>query len=112
MIVRPGWVAFLVGDAAEARAAHGGMLVGAHVVALGILTVNAGYRDLAIAAINAGVVFALSAAWAGAACGRAFALWRASALNARTLRACGLEAGLAILIAAPWVIWLIAALAA
>jgi hypothetical protein len=113
LMLRPEWAPKVVhaGAAAPAaRAAFGGMLAAAHGLALAVLTINLGYRDLLVAAIGVGFVGALGAGWAGAAVARFATLWRARKFAA--LKACGLEAGLALLIAAPMLVWLVAALTA
>ena len=112
-VLRPEWAPKImhVGAAGpSARAALGGKLIAGHAVALAVLTINLGYRDLLVAAISVGIVVALGAGWGGAALARFIALWRAGRLAEAPT--CGLEAGLALLIGAPMVFWLIGALAA
>jgi hypothetical protein len=93
------------GGVAEFRATYGGMLLAMHAVAL-LLTLRyvlaGGYL---IGVIATGAAVALAAGWAGASGGRVLAILLDGADTKFNRLSAGVEAVMALAIAAPWIGW-------
>ncbi len=114
-LIDPNWAAKLVrlrenqqaGSFAEFRATYGGMFFALHVAALLLVLyyLRGGAEVPGVAA--AGAVFVVAAAWAGAAFGRLVSVWRDKGANTHFNRLSAVvEAGVALCIGSPWVLWL------
>ncbi len=110
----PAWAARLVrlkadeaqaGGFAEFRATYGGVFLGAHAAGLGLslLWLREGLELIGVAA--AGAALALGAAWAGSCAGRCLSMWRDGTRTPFNIASAAVEAGLALIIAAPWAVW-------
>ncbi len=116
-LIDPKWAARFVrlkadeqgGGFAEFRATYGAVMLGIHSVAalLALRYVVSGEHVVGVAATGALAV--LAAGWAGAAFGRALAIWRDAGCNTAFNRmSAAIEAALALVIAGPWALWLFA----
>jgi hypothetical protein len=96
------------GGFAEFRATYGGVILGIHLVALllALRYLVSGEHVVGVAATGALAV--LAAGWGGSSAGRLIAIWRDGADTAFNRISAGVEALLATLIGAPWMLWLIA----
>jgi hypothetical protein len=93
------------GGFAEFRATYGGMFLGVHAVAFvfSLLWIMGG--ELVVGAVAAGASACAAAGWAGASVGRVAAMIRDDAATPFNRMSAALEAVVALLIAAPWLIW-------
>lgn len=116
-LLDPKWASRLVrlredeqgGGFAEFRATYGGVFLGLHAVTL-FMTLKyllGGEYVLGVAAAGGGA--ALSAGWAGAAFGRAVAIWRDKADTKFNRLSVGVELAMAAAIGGPWAVWALAA---
>lgn len=114
-LLDPKWASRLVrlkedeqgGGFAEFRATYGGVFLGLHLAALYIVVGYLRTQAPLSGVMATGAVFALSAGWAGAAFGRALAIWRDAGANTAFNRlSIGVEAAMALAIGAPWALWL------
>jgi len=112
-LIDPDWAAKFVrlkadeqgGGQAEFRATYGGVFFGLHAAAL-LLTVFyliGGEFVIGVCATGAGLVVAVG--WAGAAFGRGIAIWRDGADTKFNRLSMAVEAGMALAIAMPWIVW-------
>ncbi len=114
-LIDPGWAQTFVrlapdqqgGGFAEFRATYGGVFLGLHGVALlmSVLFIMGGEYVIGVAATGAAAV--LSAGWGGAAFGRVLSIFLDGADTPFNRLSAGVEAALALAIAAPWIIWLL-----
>jgi hypothetical protein len=93
------------GGFAEFRATYGGLFLGLHLAALlfALMWIVRGGALVGVMATGACAVIA--AAWAGTAFGRAVSMWRDRTYTRFNLFSAGLEATIAIVIGAPWLLW-------
>lgn len=117
-LFNPRWAAKLVrlqeaqpGGFAEFRATYGGLFLGAHGGALALLFIASVSDDLAMLSMAAGAAGILAAAWAATASGRIVAIYADKAATKFNWQSAGFEAGVALLIGAPWIAWLFGSLA-
>jgi hypothetical protein len=96
------------GGFAEFRATYGGVFLATHLVALimTLLYVSAGEFVVGVAATGAAA--ALGAGWAGASGGRVLAILLDGADTKFNRLSAGVEAAMALAIAAPWIGWFFA----
>lgn len=115
-LIDPKWAARFVrltpdeqgGGFAEFRATFGGVFLGLHAVALLLVLryLRSGEHVVGVAATGALAV--LAAGWGGAAFGRIIAIWRDAGANTGFNRiSAGVEALMALAIAAPWALWML-----
>jgi len=112
-IVDPKWAARFVrlkadeqgGGFAEFRATYGGLFLAPHAAALvmTLMYLVGGEYVVGVAATGAAAV--LGAAWAGASGGRVLAIIADRADTRFNRLSAGVEAALALAIAAPWLVW-------
>lgn len=113
-LIDPKWAARFVrltpdeqgGGFAEFRATYGGVILGIHAVAL-LLSLRyllSGEHVVGVAATGALAV--LAAGWGGSAFGRVVAIWRDGADTSFNRMSAAVEAGLSLIIAGPWLLWL------
>ncbi|MFN3463637.1 MAG: hypothetical protein ACK4X1_06115 [Terricaulis sp.] len=112
-LIDPDWAAKFVrlkadeqgGGQAEFRATYGGVFLGLHAAALllAIFYLIGGEYVVGVAATGAGLVVAVG--WAGAAFGRAIAIWRDGADTKFNRFSVAVETGMALAIAMPWIVW-------
>jgi hypothetical protein len=113
-MIDPRWAAKLVrlreaapGGAAEFRATYGGLFFFAHLVGLAFVWVQDRADNAAISAMAVGAITILAAAWAGSAIGRLISIWRDKTGTAFNWMSVAFEATFALMIAAPWLFWLV-----
>ena len=114
-LVNPHWAQKLVrlkpdeqgGGFAEFRATYGGLLLGAHVMALMLLALYFVVGEFVIGVAATGASAVLSAAWGGTAFGRAIAIWRDGADTKFNRLSLGIELLAAAAIGAPWIVWVL-----
>lgn len=115
-LLDPHWAAKLVrlkedeqgGGFAEFRATYGGVFLGLHIAALYLTYGYLRGGALLSGVMAAGAAFALALGWAGAASGRLVSMWRDPGANTKFNRLSVLvEATMAVLIGAPWALWLL-----
>jgi hypothetical protein len=95
------------GGFAEFRATYGGLLFGAHVVALVLIALYFIVGEFVIGVAATGASAVLSAAWGGTAFGRAIAIWRDGADTKFNRLSLGIELLAAAAIGAPWIVWVL-----
>ncbi len=111
----PNWAQKLVrlkpdeqgGGFAEFRATYGGLIFLAHLLALGMSGFYLLGGEFVIGVAATGATAALSAAWGGAALGRAIAIWRDGADTQFNRISLGVEVLAAAVIGAPWIAWVL-----
>lgn len=114
-LLDPKWAQTLVrlkpdeqgGGFAEFRATYGGLFAAMHLAAL-VFTLKwimGGEYVLGVAAAGASAVIA--AGWGGTAAGRVIAMWRDGARTKFNEFSTLVEAGMALAIGGPWLLWLI-----
>jgi|CXWL01.1.fsa_nt_gi hypothetical protein len=112
-LIDPHWAARFVrlkadeqgGGFAEFRATYGGVFLGLHAAAL-LLSLRWIFSgEAVVGAVAAGASAAVAAGWAGAAGGRAIAMWRDNAKTRFNMLSAGVEALMALLVGGPWVAW-------
>ena len=93
------------GGFAEFRATYGGLFLAVHLAALffTIKWIIGGEITLGVFATGAAAV--ASAAWFGAAAGRALSMWRDGTRTPFNEISCGIECSMGILVGAPWLLW-------
>lgn len=96
------------GGFAEFRATYGGVFAAMHLAALALVLRYLLSGGHLVGVVATGAIATISAAWAGAAAGRAMAMWRDNARTKFNLYSAGVEAGVSLVIALPWLLWLIA----
>lgn len=110
----PKWAAHFVrlkaddarpGGFAEFRATYGGFFAALHGAGAGVSLFWLWKGDAIMGLYATGAAFALSAAWMGAAAARAVSMWRDGTWTKFNLYSAAVEAGTALLIAAPWLVW-------
>lgn len=113
-LIDPAWAARLVrlqeaapGGAAEFRATYGGLFFLSHLVCLGFVWVQHRADNAAISAMAVGAVTILAAAWGGSAIGRLVSIWRDKTGTAFNWGSVAFEAAFALMIAAPWIFWIV-----
>lgn len=114
-LIDPHWAAKLVrlqpdaqgGGFAEFRATYGGVFLGLHAVSLMFVGyyLLTGHPVMGVAAT--GAVAALSAGWFGAAFGRVVSIWRDKTDTPFNRLSAGVETGLGVAIALPWLAWIL-----
>jgi len=87
------------------RAAYGGIFAAAHGAALLLSFRYIVGGELVVGMAATGAAAALAAGWAGGACGRALSMWRDGVRTRFNKISAGVEAALALAIAAPWLVW-------
>jgi len=93
------------GGFAEFRATYGGLFLGLHLAAL-LLALMWIVRGGALVGVMAtGACAVIAAAWAGTAFGRSLSMLRDRAYTRFNLFSAALEAAIAIVIGAPWLLW-------
>jgi hypothetical protein len=112
--IDPAWAQKLVrlkpdeqgGGFAEFRATYGGLFAAMHVVALffTLKWIMGGEYVLGVAAAGASAVVA--AGWGGTAIGRVLSMWRDGARTRFNEISALVEAGVALAIGGPWLLWL------
>lgn len=116
-LLDPRWAARFVrlradeqgGGFAEFRATYGGVFLGLHAAALALCLVWLSGGEAVIGAAATGAVAVIAAAWAGAAIGRALAIWRDGAATRFNYISIAVEIMMALLIGAPWLLWSVGA---
>lgn len=114
-LIDPNWAARFVrlkadeqgGGFAEFRATYGGVFAGAHVVALLLTLIWLSNNEYVVGVAATGASAVLATAWGGAAFGRALSMWRDNTKTRFNVTSACVEAGFAIGIGAPWVVWLL-----
>jgi hypothetical protein len=112
-LIDPRWAQKLVrlqpdergGGFAEFRAAYGGLFFGLHAAALFFAVSWILFGGALVGVLATGACAAIAAAWAGAAFGRVVSMLRDSAYTRFNLYSALFEAVLAMIIAAPWLVW-------
>lgn len=112
-LLNPAWAAKLVrlreaapGGFSEFRATYGGLFFGAHAAGLVFAWFQFLADNLAVSLMAVGAVAVLAAAWGGSAFGRLVSIWRDKTGTPFNWGSVAFEAGVAALIAAPWIFWL------
>lgn len=95
------------GGFAEFRATYGGLIFGAHALALVLLALYAIGGEFVVGVAATGASAVLSAAWGATAFGRAIAMWRDGADTKFNRMSFGVEVLAAIAIGAPWIDWVL-----
>jgi hypothetical protein len=113
-LVDPRWASKLArvkadeqgGGFAEFRATYGGLFFFSHAIALllTLLYIAGGEFVIGVAATGAAAV--LAAAWGGACLGRLFSIWRDNTRTKFNLASAAVEAGVALALGSPWVVWI------
>ncbi len=93
------------GGFAEFRATYGGLFFGLHAAALLLALIWIARGGALVGVMATGASAAIAAAWAGAAAGRALSMWRDGAATRVNLSSAALEAIVAIVVGAPWLLW-------
>jgi hypothetical protein len=113
-LINPHWAAKLVrlqeaapGGAAEFRATYGGLFFLAHLVGLAFVWVQHRADNAAISAMAVGAITILAALWGGSALGRLVSIWRDKTGTPFNWASVGFETAFALMIAAPWLFWLV-----
>ena len=115
-LVDPHWAARLVrlqpdeqgGGFAEFRATYGGVFLGLHLGALFFTAKWLLGGEAVIGAMAAGAGATLALGWAGAAGGRALAIWRDAGAGTRFNKlSLAVEGALALTIGGPWLLWML-----
>lgn len=110
--LHPHWGARLVrlreeaerpGGFAEFRATYGGLFLGSHGAALGLIVMYLGAGNEVVAMTAGGAVLVLGAGYAGSAAGRLLSMARDGARTAFNAGSTVFEAACALLLWAPWV---------
>lgn len=96
------------GGFAEFRATYGGVIAAMHFAALALVLRYLLSGGHLVGVVATGAVAVIAAAWAGSAAGRAMAFWRDSVRTKFNLYSAGVEAALSLIIAGPWLLWLLA----
>lgn len=109
--LHPNWGARLVrlrddperpGGFAEFRATYGGIFLGSHGAALGLIIMYLASANDLVGVTAGGAVLVLGAGYAGSAAGRAFSMLRDGTRTGFNLGSTGFEAACALLLWAPW----------
>jgi hypothetical protein len=112
-LIDPKWAARFVrlkadeqgGGFAEFRATYGGVFVGVHAVALLMTLMYLGGGEYVVGVAATGAAAAIAAGWAGSSGGRVLAMVLDGVDTKFNRVSAGVEAGLALAIAAPWIGW-------
>lgn len=112
-LIDPRWAQKLVrlqadeqgGGFAEFRATYGGLFLGLHLAALLFVLMWIVRGGALVGVVATGACAVIAAAWAGTAFGRAVSMWRDQTATRFNLFSAGLEAVIAIIIGAPWLLW-------
>jgi hypothetical protein len=99
------------GGFAEFRATYGGVFFALHAVALWFVFNWIGGGEYVIGALAAGASAAVAAGWGGAAGGRVLAMLADGARTPFNVQSAIVEALMALVIGAPWFLWMIGATA-
>lgn len=97
------------GGFAEFRATYGGMFLGLHAAALVLALMWIVFGGALVGVLATGACAVIAAGWAAAAFGRGLAMLRDGAYTRFNLFSMGLEAIVAIVIGAPWLVWSVGA---
>jgi hypothetical protein len=117
-LIDPHWAQRLVrlkpdeqgGGFAEFRATYGGVFFALHAAALWFSLSWIFGGEHVVGALATGASAAVAAGWGGAAAGRALAMLRDDVRTRFNAQSTGVEALMALLIGAPWLVWLLGAL--
>jgi hypothetical protein len=112
-LLDPKWAARFVrlkadeqgGGFAEFRATYGGVFLASHLAALLMTLMNMLGGEYVIGVAATGGAAVLGAAWAGACGGRVLSMLLDGADTKFNRMSAGVEAALALAIAAPWLVW-------
>lgn len=112
-LIDPHWAARFVrlkadeqeGGFAEFRATYGGVFALAHAAALFLSLRYIQNGEHVVGLTAAGGAAVLAAGWAGAAGGRCLSMWRDGMRTRFNMMSAGVEAALALMIGAPWLVW-------
>lgn len=96
------------GGFAEFRATYGGVFLALHAAALWFSLNWIFGGEFVVGALAAGASAVTAAAWAGAALGRTWSMARDGTRTRFNAQSAAVEALLAVLIGAPWALWLAA----
>lgn len=112
-LIDPHWAARFVrlkedeqgGGFAEFRATYGGLFALSHLAALLMTLKWILGGEFIFGLYAAGAAVPLAAAWAGSCGGRLISMWRDRTRTQFNVLSAAVEAGLAIAIASPWLLW-------
>lgn len=93
------------GGFAEFRATYGGVFLGLHGAALYFALSWIVFGGALIGVLATGACAVIAAAWGGAALGRTVSMLRDGAYTRFNLLSAFVEAVIAVIIAAPWLVW-------
>ncbi|MBS0383750.1 MAG: hypothetical protein JSS00_00200, partial [Proteobacteria bacterium] len=93
------------GGFAEFRATYGGLFFGLHAAGLFFAVMWIAFGGALIGVMATGACAVIAAAWAGTAFGRVVSMLRDGSYTRFNLFSAGLEAMVAIVIGAPWLVW-------
>jgi hypothetical protein len=96
------------GGFAEFRATYGGVFFGLHLIALGFTLFYLIGGEYVIGVCASGASATVAFGWAGAAVGRAIAMWRDGANTSFNRVSAGVETAMAFAIGMPWLVWFLA----